>query len=100
MDSKKSEAAQKMISCAIQDSFLVGRLRKDPGNGKRTRHRTKNDEEVLFPLRCARSGHKLHPLMLLDHSGNSFSNAEFGAGNLRRQSRHRAADIGMITMVW
>lgn len=96
---KKLEAAQKMISYAIQDSFLVGRLRKDPGNGHRTRHRTKNDEEVSLPLRCARSWHKFQPPMLLQQPGNSFPNTGFGASNLRRQSRHWATDIGTITML-
>ena len=40
-----------MISYASQESLLVGRLRKNAGNGDRTRHRTNNDEEVPFPLR-------------------------------------------------
>jgi hypothetical protein len=44
---------QKMISYASQDSLLVGRLRKDAGNGHGTRHRTKNDEEVSLSLRRA-----------------------------------------------
>jgi hypothetical protein len=42
-----------MISYASQDSLLVGRLRKDACNGYRTRHRTKNDEEVSLSLRRA-----------------------------------------------
>ena len=42
-----------MISNARQHSRLVRRLGKDAGNGDRTRHRTNNDEEVPFPLRCA-----------------------------------------------
>ena len=42
-----------MISYASQESLLVGRLRKNAGNGYRTRHRTKNDEEVSLSLRRA-----------------------------------------------
>src|SRR5207249_11069366 len=95
-----SKAVQKMISHSRQYFLPVARLSKNACNGHGTRHRTKNDEEVSLPLRFARSRHKLHPPVLLDHSRYSFSNSEFGASNLRRQSRHRAAGIGMITMLW
>ena len=42
-----------MISNARQHSRLVRRLRKDAGNGYRTRHRAKNDKEVSLSLRRA-----------------------------------------------
>src|SRR5690348_3042797 len=61
---KKSEAVQKMISYARQDSLLVGRLREDAGNGYRTRHRAKNDEEVSLSLGRSPSRHEVHPPVL------------------------------------
>src|SRR5205823_281498 len=60
-----------MISHTRQYFLPVGRLRKDAGNGHRTRHRTKNDEEISLPFRCVRSRHKLHPLVALDHPGHA-----------------------------
>src|SRR5580700_1452120 len=98
---KNSKAAQKMVSHTRQHLLPVCRPSKKTSNGHGTRHGTENDEEVLFPLSCGHSRHELHPSVLtrFHQGGNSFSNTEFGATNLRCQCCDRAAGIGMITML-
>src|ERR1044071_4210027 len=95
-----SKAAQKMVSHTRQDLLPVCRPGKKASNGHCTRHGAENDEEVLFSFSCGHSRHELHPSVrtLFHHAGNSFSNAELGTGNLRRQRCDRTAGIGMITM--
>jgi hypothetical protein len=50
---KKSKAPQKMISHIGQYLLPIGRLRKDTGNGYRTRDRAKNDKEASLSVRRA-----------------------------------------------
>ena len=90
-----------MISNAGQHFLPVGRLGKNTGNGYGTRHRTKNDEKVSLPLCCRCSRHEVHPPIrkLFHQAGNSFSDTELGASNLRRQRHNRAAGVGMITVL-
>jgi hypothetical protein len=98
---KNSKAAQKMIPHTSQHLLPVGSLGKKTGNGNGTRHRTKNDEKVSLPLCWGQSRHELNPSIgtPFHHSGNSFSNTEFGARNLRRQRRNGATGVGMITVL-
>jgi hypothetical protein len=98
---KNSKAVQKMIPHTGQHLLPVGRLGKKTGNGNGARHRTKNGEKVSLPLCYGKSRHEFHPPIRapFHHSGNSFSNTEFGARNLRRQRRNGAACVGMITVL-
>src|SRR5271166_356050 len=98
---KNSKAAQKMVSHTRQHLLPVCRPRKKTSNRHGTRHGTENDEEVLFPFSCGQSRHELRPPVRtrFHQAGNSLSNTEFGASNLRRQRRDRATGVGMITVL-
>src|SRR5688500_13089489 len=82
---KLSEADQKIISDAVQHSLPVGRLGQKARNRHSARNRAKNDKKVALPLTWGRTRHELGPAIrkLLHQVCSSFSNTQFGAGNLR-----------------
>src|SRR5436309_7228002 len=94
---KISEAVQKVVSHTVQHFLPLRRVGKNPGNGYGARHRTENDEKVSFPLFRGNSRHKLDPRF--HQAGNSFPYTGFGASNLSRQRRHRAAGVGTIAVL-
>src|SRR5947209_18045297 len=97
MQKKNSKAVQEKISHTGQHFLPLCRFGKNAGNGYGARHRTKNDEEVSLPLCRGSSWHKLDPRF--HQAGNSFPNTGFGASNLSRQRRNRAAGVWPIAVL-